>query len=108
MANMKESRMCQTCQGAGCDAYGYNCGDCGGHGAIIVDVAPKDEPAAEPEEYVRKVIVPQVDQYDFIAKRIKEIEEERLKAINTPDPDTTPTPAAISTQTDEDFYAWGY
>lgn len=100
--------MCQTCQGAGCDAYGYNCGDCSGNGVIIVDLAPKEEPKAEPEEYVRKVIVPQADQYDFIAKRMKELEAERMEAINAPDPDLTPTPAAVSTQTDEDFYAWGY
>lgn len=106
--NIKESRKCQVCNGSGMDEWGYGCPACNGYGAVVTDVAPKDEPPPEPTEYVRKVIVPQVDEYAFIAKRMKEIDAERIEAINTPDPDTTPTPAAISTQTDEDFYMWGY
>ena len=107
MANIKEARMCQTCQGAGVDAYGYTCGACNGYGAVVTSVAPEEPPPAEPAEYVRKVIVPQVDQYDFIAKRMKELEAERTEALNTPEePASAPINQFAAEQ--EDFYMWGY
>ena len=107
MANIKEARMCQTCKGAGVDAYGYTCRDCNGYGSTVVNVASEEPPAAKPEEYVRKVIVPQVDQYDFIAKRMRELEAERTEALNTPD-EPAPAPTNQFAAEQEDFYMWGY
>lgn len=106
--NIKEARTCQTCQGAGMDAYGYTCRDCNGYGSTVVNVAPEEPPTAEPEEYVRKVIVPQVDQYDFIAKRMRELEAERTEALNTPEEPAALTPQQYTSEAGEDFYMWGY
>lgn len=103
--NIKEASKCQTCQGHGMDIYGYTCRDCNGYGAVVTTVVqPEPTPVAtEPE---RKVIVPQVDQYDFIAKRMKELEAERTEALNTPEEVPAPTNQFAPEQ--EDFYMWGY